>query len=53
MAKSPLKRLGTVDEMAELVLWLCSEAPSVSRGASSTFPAVARPISRMRAMPAR
>jgi 3-oxoacyl-[acyl-carrier protein] reductase len=31
--KSPLKRLGTVDEVAELVLWLCSEACSFSTGA--------------------
>jgi 3-oxoacyl-[acyl-carrier protein] reductase len=31
--KSPLKRLGTVDEVADLVLWLCSEACSFSTGA--------------------
>ncbi len=31
--KSPLKRLGTVDEVADLVLWLCSEACSFSAGA--------------------
>ena len=31
--KSPLKRLGRVDEVAELVLWLCSEACSFSTGA--------------------
>jgi 2-dehydro-3-deoxy-L-rhamnonate dehydrogenase (NAD+) len=31
--KSPLKRLGTVDEIAELVLWLSSEACSFSTGA--------------------
>jgi len=33
IAKSPMKRLGTVDEVAELVLWLCSEACSFSTGA--------------------
>jgi 3-oxoacyl-[acyl-carrier protein] reductase len=33
IAKSPLKRLGTVDEVADLVLWLCSEACSFSTGA--------------------
>ena len=32
IAKSPLKRLGTVDEVAELVLWLCSEACSFNTG---------------------
>jgi 3-oxoacyl-[acyl-carrier protein] reductase len=31
--KSPLKRLGTMDEVADLVLWLCSEACSFSTGA--------------------
>ncbi|HEX2726069.1 MAG TPA: SDR family NAD(P)-dependent oxidoreductase [Beijerinckiaceae bacterium] len=31
--KSPLKRLGTVDEVADLVMWLCSEACSFSTGA--------------------
>jgi 3-oxoacyl-[acyl-carrier protein] reductase len=31
--KSPLKRLGTVDEVADLVLWLCSESCSFSTGA--------------------
>jgi NAD(P)-dependent dehydrogenase (short-subunit alcohol dehydrogenase family) len=33
IAKSPLKRLGTVDEVAGMVLWLCSEACSFSTGA--------------------
>ena len=33
MAASPMKRLGTVDEVAELVLWLCSDACSFSTGA--------------------
>jgi 3-oxoacyl-[acyl-carrier protein] reductase len=33
LAKSPLKRLGTVDEVAELVMWLSSEACSFSTGA--------------------
>jgi 3-oxoacyl-[acyl-carrier protein] reductase len=33
IAKSPLKRLGTVDELAEMVLWLCSDACSFSTGA--------------------
>jgi 2-dehydro-3-deoxy-L-rhamnonate dehydrogenase (NAD+) len=33
IAKSPMKRLGTVDEVAEMVLWLCSEACSFSTGA--------------------
>lgn len=33
IAKSPLGRLGTVDEAAELVLWLCSEACSFNTGA--------------------
>jgi 3-oxoacyl-[acyl-carrier protein] reductase len=30
---SPLKRLGSVDEVAGLVLWLCSEASSFNTGA--------------------
>jgi 3-oxoacyl-[acyl-carrier protein] reductase len=33
IAKSPLKRLGTVEEVADMVLWLCSEACSFSTGA--------------------
>jgi 3-oxoacyl-[acyl-carrier protein] reductase len=33
VGKSPLKRLGTVDEVADLVLWLCPEACSFSTGA--------------------
>ncbi|MCU4179294.1 SDR family NAD(P)-dependent oxidoreductase [Bosea sp. BH3] len=33
IAKSPLKRLGTVDELAELVAWLASERCSFSTGA--------------------
>lgn len=33
IAKSPLKRLGTVDEVTDLVLWLCSEACSFNTGA--------------------
>jgi 3-oxoacyl-[acyl-carrier protein] reductase len=33
IAKSPMKRLGTVDEVADLVLWLSSEACSFSTGA--------------------
>jgi NAD(P)-dependent dehydrogenase (short-subunit alcohol dehydrogenase family) len=33
IAKSPLKRLGTVQEVSDLVLWLCSEACSFSTGA--------------------
>ena len=33
IAKSPMKRLGSVDEVAEMVLWLCSEACSFSTGA--------------------
>ncbi len=33
IGKSPLKRLGTVEEVAELTLWLCSEACSFSTGA--------------------
>jgi 2-dehydro-3-deoxy-L-rhamnonate dehydrogenase (NAD+) len=31
--KSPMKRLGTVQECGELVLWLCSEACTFSTGA--------------------
>jgi len=30
---SPMKRLGTVDEVAEIILWLCSGACSFSTGA--------------------
>src|ERR1700730_7693285 len=33
IASSPLKRLGTVDEVAELVVWLCSGACSFNTGA--------------------
>jgi 3-oxoacyl-[acyl-carrier protein] reductase len=33
IAKSPMKRLGTVDEVAALTLWLCSEAVTFSTGA--------------------
>ena len=33
LASSPLKRLGTVGEVAELVVWLCSDACSFSTGA--------------------
>jgi 3-oxoacyl-[acyl-carrier protein] reductase len=33
IAKRPMKRLGTVDEAADLVLWLCSEACSFNTGA--------------------
>jgi 3-oxoacyl-[acyl-carrier protein] reductase len=33
IAKSPLRRLGTVEEVADAVLWLCSEACSFSTGA--------------------
>jgi 2-dehydro-3-deoxy-L-rhamnonate dehydrogenase (NAD+) len=32
--KSPMKRLGTVEEVAALALWLCSEACSFSTGAT-------------------
>jgi 3-oxoacyl-[acyl-carrier protein] reductase len=32
--KSPMKRLGTVDEVAALALWLCSEDCSFSTGAT-------------------
>jgi 3-oxoacyl-[acyl-carrier protein] reductase len=33
IAMSPVKRLGTIDEVAELILRLCSEACSYSAGA--------------------
>jgi len=33
IAMSPMKRLGTVDEVADLILWLCSDACSFSTGA--------------------
>ena len=33
VAKSPMKRLGSVEEVAELVTWLCSDACSFSTGA--------------------
>jgi len=33
VAASPLKRLGTVDEVASLVVWLCSDACSFHTGA--------------------
>ena len=33
IAKSPMGRLGTVEEAAELVLWLCSEACTFNTGA--------------------
>ncbi|MEM9030113.1 MAG: SDR family NAD(P)-dependent oxidoreductase [Pseudomonadota bacterium] len=33
VAKSPLGRLGTVDEVAEQVLWMCSDACAFSTGA--------------------
>jgi 2-dehydro-3-deoxy-L-rhamnonate dehydrogenase (NAD+) len=33
IAKSPMRRLGTVNEVADMVLWLCSEACSFSTGA--------------------
>ena len=33
IAASPMKRLGTVGEAAELILWLCSDACSFSTGA--------------------
>jgi len=33
ISRSPLRRLGTVEEVAELVLWLCSEASSFNSGA--------------------
>lgn len=32
--KSPMKRLGTVEEVAEVALWLCSEACSFNTGAT-------------------
>jgi NAD(P)-dependent dehydrogenase (short-subunit alcohol dehydrogenase family) len=34
IAKSPMKRLGTVDEVAELTLWLGSDACTFSTGAA-------------------
>jgi len=33
IASSPMKRLGNVDEVAELVVWLCSDACSFNTGA--------------------
>ena len=33
IAKSPMKRLGTVDEVAEIVAWLSSEDCSFNSGA--------------------
>jgi 3-oxoacyl-[acyl-carrier protein] reductase len=33
IAKSPMKRLGTVEEVAALTMWLCSEDLSFSTGA--------------------
>ena len=33
VAASPLKRLGNPDEVADLVLWLCSAASSFNTGA--------------------
>lgn len=33
IAKSPMQRLGTVEEVANLTLWLCSEACSFNTGA--------------------
>ena len=33
ISRSPLRRLGTADEVAELVLWLCSDASSFNSGA--------------------
>ena len=33
VAASPLKRLGAVDEVAQLVVWLCSDACSFNTGA--------------------
>ncbi len=33
IASSPLNRLGTVDEVAGLVVWLCSDACSFNTGA--------------------
>jgi 2-dehydro-3-deoxy-L-rhamnonate dehydrogenase (NAD+) len=32
IASSPMKRLGNVDEVAELVVWLCSDACSFNTG---------------------
>jgi 3-oxoacyl-[acyl-carrier protein] reductase len=33
VGKSPMGRLGTVDEVAELVLWLCSGSCTFNTGA--------------------
>ena len=33
IAASPLKRLGSVDEVAAIVLWLCSDASTFNTGA--------------------
>jgi 3-oxoacyl-[acyl-carrier protein] reductase len=33
IAASPLKRLGSVDEVAGMVLWLCSDASAFNTGA--------------------
>ena len=33
IARTPLNRLGTVEEVAELAVWLCSDACSFSTGA--------------------
>ena len=33
IASSPMKRLGTVDEVAELAVWLCSDVCSFNTGA--------------------
>src|SRR5215203_2764168 len=37
IAKSPMKRLGTVDEVAEMVLWLCSRRARSARAQCSTL----------------
>jgi 3-oxoacyl-[acyl-carrier protein] reductase len=34
VAKSPMGRLGTVEEVSEIVLWLCSDACSFNTGAT-------------------